>query len=163
MVVLACRVPPPRVVQFIRKLYMVAVELIAVKGGVVAVPFTLVLFAFCEVNSGRSGLEMTHVCMPEVTQPSAEVFSDTTDLGFAIRTIPGFPICTLHGALLPERPSCVQVSPKLAVLVPCGEVETVVVAEPDCAPFVLKPLPVLSPTEHENVSEISMPTSATLG
>ncbi len=156
------RVPPPRVVQFKRKLYVVVAELVAVRGGVVAVPFTLVLFAFCEVNSGRFWLEMTHACIPEVTQPSAEVLPDWTDLGFATRTMPGFATCTLHCAL-PERPSLVQVSPKLAVLLFPGGAERVAVAEPDCAPFVLKPLPALVPAEHENVIETSMPTSAILG
>ena len=148
--------------QFNRKLYVVVAELVAVSGGVIAVPFTLVLSAFCEVKSERFGLEMMHFCMPEVTQPRAEVFPDSTDLGFATRTMPGFPTCMLHCAL-PVRPACEHVSPKLAVFVSPGGVESVVVAEPDCAPFVLKPLPELVPAEHENVIRASMPTSATLG
>ena len=90
-VVLACRVPPPSVTHERRKLYVVVAEFVAVNGGVVAVPFTLVLSAFCEVKSDRFGLEMMHFCMPEVTQPSAEVFPETTVFGFATRTMPGFP------------------------------------------------------------------------
>lgn len=125
-------------------------------------PFTLVLLAFCEVKSERFELEMMHDCIPEVTQPSAEVFPDTTLFGFATRTMPGFATCTLHCAL-PVRPSLVQVSPKLAVFVSPGGAVMVVVAEPDCAPFVPKPPPELVPAEHEYVIESSMPTSATLG
>lgn len=148
--------------QFKRKLYVVVAELVAVRGGVVAVPFTLVMFAFCDVKSGRFELEIMHVCIPEVTQPSADVFPETTLFGFATRTMPGFATCTLHCAL-PERPSFVQASPKFAVLVSPGGAVIVVVAEPDCAPFVLKPLPTLVPAEQEYVIESSMPTSATLG
>ena len=92
-VVVASRVPPPTVVQWRRNR---AAEF---KGGVVAVPLTLVLFAFCRVNAGRSGLEITHDCMPEVTQPSRDAVEVATAFGFAIKMIDGLPTCTVHCAL----------------------------------------------------------------
>jgi len=39
----------------------------------------------------------------------------------------------------------------------------VVVAEPDCAPFVWKPLPTLVPEEHEYEIASVIPTSAICG
>jgi hypothetical protein len=89
----ASRIPPPTVVQWRRK------RVVEEIGGVVTVPLTLVLLAFWEVNVGRSGLEMTHDCIPEVTQPSWAVAEATTVFGFATNTIDGFPTCTVHCAL----------------------------------------------------------------
>ena len=103
-VVLAWRVPPPSVTQWRRN---VAAE---VRTGVATAPFTLVLPAFCDVNPERSGLDITHDCIPEVTHPSADVLPDATAFGFATRTIEGLPICTLHCAL-PVRPWSVHVRP----------------------------------------------------
>ena len=91
-VVLAWRVPPPTVMQLRMNR---AAEF---RGGVVAVPLTLVLFAFCAVNAGRSGLEMTHDCMPDVTQPSRDAVEGATAFGFATNTIDGLPTCTVHCA-----------------------------------------------------------------
>ena len=59
-------------------------------------PFIGDVAAFCEVKFGRSGLETTHDCIPLVTQPTVVDPFIPTVSGFAKKTIPGLPYCTLH-------------------------------------------------------------------
>ena len=107
MVVVASRVPPATVTQWSRNPYAVVVLPVATRGGVTAVPFTLVLFLLASVKAGRSGLEMTQVFMEEVTQPKAEVLPDSTSFGFATRTMAGLETCTVH-CLVETLPWSVQ-------------------------------------------------------
>lgn len=48
-------------------------------------------------------------------------------------------------------------------MAPGGGAPTVAVAEPDCAPPVSKPEPLLVPAEQENANATVIPTSATCG
>lgn len=73
------------------------------RGGVVAVPFGLVLFAFEAVKAGMSGEDMMQEEIPVVTHPSADCPPEGTVLGIATKTIEGRATCTVHCAV-PERP-----------------------------------------------------------
>ena len=84
--------PPETVVQWRRY------GVVLVAGRVVAVPFTLVLLRFCEVNVASVGEEMTQVFMPEVTHPMSDVCPVEIFAGFATRMMVGFEICTEHCA-----------------------------------------------------------------
>lgn len=92
IVVDVARVPPPKVVQ------LSCIRVVEVKGGVIAVPFMLVLLAFCAVKAALSGLDTTHDCIPLVTQPIVAVAPTGTDMGFTASAINGLLICTLHCA-----------------------------------------------------------------
>ncbi len=93
MVVDACCVPPATVVHF--RSNSVAV----VMGDVVAVPLTLVLEALRLVKSAWTGLEITHDCIPLVTQPRSDMSPEETVAGFATRTIAGVVTCTVQEAV----------------------------------------------------------------
>src|SRR3989344_7869908 len=132
------------------------------RGGVTAVPFTFVLPAFCAVKAGRSGVETTHACMPEVTHPSMALFPVSTVLGFVTRTMEGFATCTLH-SLVVVFPKYEHVSAYVARLLVPGGAATLTLVAPDCAPFVSKPEPALVPIAHAYDMATLMPTSATCG
>lgn len=123
----------------------------------------LLLFAFVVVKSDESGLDMTHDCMPEVTQPIADSPPGATVLGTAVSTIAGWLIWTEHCAVsLFEL--FVQPREYVALLVPEGGVVMTVVVEPESWPLVVKPLPeeaVALSHEYEIVTAI--PTSAEVG
>src|SRR3989344_5096898 len=155
-VVVASRTLPPSVVHRRRK------RASFVSVGVKVVPFTFVLVAFSEVNAGRSGLETTHACMPEVTHPSMALFPVSTVLGFVTRTMEGFATCTLH-SLVVVFPWYEHVSAYVARLLAPGGAATLTLVAPDGAPFVSKPEPTLVPIEHEYDMATLMPTSAICG
>lgn len=133
----------------------------AVMGEVCAVPFTLVLYAFAVVKSAWSGLDMTHDCIPVVTQPRSEVCPEVTVFGLATRIMDGWLIFTEHCAPA-VRPRLLHVSPYVAVFAPAGGVAIVAVAEPEVL-LAVKPLPVAVPDEHEYEMAMLMPMSAVCG
>lgn len=157
-VVVASRVLPPAVIQVRRKVVSV------VMGSVSATPLFLGLFAFCAVKSGWLELEMTHPFsfILAVTHPMLALSPDSTDFGFATRTMAGFATCTVHDAF-DEIPLLMQVNPKFTVRVAVGGAASVVVAEPEIASLVENPLPTLFPTEHPHEMASVIPTSATSG
>lgn len=110
-VTVASLVPPETVVQWSRYCSD------AVAASVVAVPFTLVLAEFCEVNVASLCEEMTHLLMPVVTQPKSDVPPDCILAGLATKIIEGADICMEHCAPDVTAP-CVQVSAYVDVLVP---------------------------------------------
>jgi hypothetical protein len=91
-VVLAPAFAPPAVMQSSENLVA------AVMPTASATPFGFVLPEFCAVKLGISGLETTHDRIPLVIQPSVVVPLNGTAAGFARKTIPGLPYCTLHCA-----------------------------------------------------------------
>lgn len=155
-VVVAWRVLPPSVVHVRRK------SANSVMGELSATPFTFVLVAFRAVKSACCGLETVHSFMPEVTHPICETAPDATDFGFATRTIAGFATCMLQDADA-ERPLFVHINPKDTVFVPIGGAASVVLVAPESAPFVVNPLPTLTPAEHPHVIASVIPTSANCG
>lgn len=115
--------------------------------GVVTVPVTLVLLTFCAVKAASSGLEITQLCMPVVSQPRSEVLPETIVPGFATRMMEGIATRMEHCAPAVCAP-CVQIREYVAVLAPCGGAATVAVVVPE-EPLAVNPWALAAPCAHE--------------
>ncbi len=157
IVVVAVRVPPAVVVHLSTIFTGPVIALVD------AIPLVLVLLAFRVVNSGMSGDETLHACIPLVTHPTVDLSPDFTVCGFATSTIEGRAICTVQ-SLRAMSPWFIHAIWKFRALAPCGGFVIIVLVAPESAPSVLNPFPTLAVAFPQlYVIATDMPTSATSG